>query len=163
MARLGKGEASTALKAHDDIHDEFPNLTQADYTVTSCATPKYNCVSWAVGDIGQKWVSGAVVRGYYWPPGVGTDDTPDQWAEIFRRHGYDLADNSDHEIGFEKVAIYADAEGAQHVARQLQDGNWSSKLGNLSDIEHARLEVLEEQYGKVARILKRRRPEWDQQ
>lgn len=150
------------MKADDDIRDEFPTLSQADYTITSCATPKYNCVSWAVGDIDQKWVSGACVRGYYWPPGVGDDDTPDQWADVFKLHGYEVTDNRDHEKGFEKVAIYADVEGASHVARQLQDGNWSSKLGNLSDIEHAKLDVLQDTYGDVVRVLKRRRPDWDQ-
>jgi hypothetical protein len=149
------------LKAHDDIQDEFPNLSLSDYTITSCATPKYNCVSWAVGDIGRKWVSGAVVKGYYWPPGVGDDDLPDQWAEIFRRHGYEETDDRSYEVGFEKIAIYADSEGASHVARQIQDGKWSSKLGNLSDIEHAHLEVLEETYGKVDRVMKRHRKDWE--
>jgi hypothetical protein len=81
---------------------------------------------------------------------------------VFRRHGYITTDNRDCEKGFEKVAIYADDEGAQHVARQLQDGKWTSKLGDLSDVEHADLMVLEGTYGKVARILKRRRPDWDQ-
>lgn len=154
------------MKAHDDIDEEFPGLNWSDCTITSCASPKYNCISWAVGDIGQKWVSGAVVKGYYWPPGIGDDDTSDQWAQIFQLHGYELVDQRDrhHELGFEKVAIYEDDEGASHVARQLPDGKWSSKLGNLSDIEHATLETLEQTgaYGKVARILKRRRTDWDQ-
>lgn len=152
------------MKAHDDIGEEFPGLNWSDCAITSCATPKYNCVSWAVGDIGTKWVSGAVVKGYYWPPGVGDDDTADQWAEIFVLHGYELANNRNHEPGFEKVAIYADDEGASHVARQLPDGKWSSKLGNLSDIEHATLETLERTgtYGQVVRILRRRRYDWDQ-
>ncbi len=150
------------MKAHDDILEEFETLQLSDFVITSCASTEYNCVSWAVGDIGQKWVSGAVVRGYYWPPGIGDDDTPDQWAEVFKRHGYELVDPLDwsYQKGFEKVAIYADNEGASHVARQLPDGNWSSKLGSLSDIEHGTLSLLEPRYGKVVRILRRHRPDW---
>jgi hypothetical protein len=55
----------------------------------------------------------------------------------------------------EKVAIYAYDGGAQHGARQLQDGRCTSKLGNLSDVEHDTLEIPQGTYGKVARILKR--------
>ena len=47
------------------------------------------------------------------------------------------------EIGFEKVAIYSDAHGPQHVARQLPDGKWTSKLGQQVDVEHSTLSVLE--------------------
>ena len=42
------------------------------------------------------------------------------------------------EPGFEKVAIYADSSGTPtHVACQLADGRWSSKLGDWEDIIHA--------------------------
>jgi hypothetical protein len=102
-------------------------------------------------------------KGYFWPPGIGRNDTPDEWAEIFKRHGYELSNNSHHEQGFEKIAIYADDDGAQHVARQQQDGKWSSKLGDGSDIEHLNLEILEgELYGSVVRVLKRHRPDWSE-
>jgi hypothetical protein len=150
------------VKAHDRIEAIFPLLNPSNYTITSSATPKYNCLAWAVGDISQWWETGVPTKGYYWPPGIGQDDSPEQWAEIFQRHGYALTPDRGYEKGFERVAIYADDEGAQHVARQLQDGRWTSKLGNLSDIEHEALEILEGAYGKVTLVLKRYRPDWDQ-
>lgn len=150
------------MKAHDAIERVFPLLNSTNYTITSCATVKYNCVAWAVGDISQWWETGPPTKGYYWPPGVGHSDSPDEWAELFRLFGYIPSDNQDREKGFEKIAIYADDEGAQHVARQLQDGKWTSKLGDLSDVEHSNLMVLEGTYGRVVCVLKRARSDWDQ-
>ncbi len=151
-----------AVKAHEEIEEDFPKLNQSNYTITSCTDGHYNCLSWAVGDISNKWDSSLVGKGYYWLPGVGRDDTFDQWAEIFKRHGYEATSSAKHEKGFDKVAIYGDDEGAQHVARQLQDGSWTSKLGDGPDIQHATPEILEgDYYGRVVRLLKRRRIDWD--
>lgn len=157
------------MKLHDEIEEDFSNLRNSHgskYTVTSCADGRYNCVAWAAGDITNKWDSTLEGAGYYWPPGIGRDDSPDEWAEIFERHGYHLTENKAHEPGIEKVAIYAahdGPDGALHVARQLQDGKWTSKLGNGSDIEHADLECLEGDYfGTVMRVLARYRADWDQ-
>ena len=40
------------------------------------------------------------------------------------------------EPGFEKVALYALGGVPKHAARQLSSGRWSSKLGDLEDVEH---------------------------
>lgn len=157
------------MKVHDEIEEDFSNLRDAHgskYTVTSCADGRYNCLSWATGDITNKWDSTLEGVGYYWPPGIGRNDTPDEWAQIFVLHGYQLTTDRTHEHGFEKVAIYAShdgPDGALHAARQLRDGNWTSKLGDGSDIEHADLQCLEgELFGTVMRVLKKYRPDWDQ-
>ena len=148
------------MKAHDLIEELFPRLNPTNYTIMACASIKYNCVAWAVGDIGRWWESGAPTKGLFWPHGIGDSDSVDDWTDLFRLHGYTVSDNQDYESGFEKIAIYADDEGAQHVAQQLQGGKWSSKLGELSGVEHTSLAVLEGTYGKVVRILKRARPDW---
>jgi len=59
----------------------------------------------------------------------------------------------------EKVAIFADAQGAPtHAARQLESGAWTSKCGTLEDIEHNSLANLEGgAYGKAVLFLERRR------
>jgi len=44
-----------------------------------------------------------------------------------------------------------------HAARQLGPSNWTSKLGELEDVEHATLQSLESFYGKVALVLRRPR------
>ena len=62
------------------------------------------------------------------------------------------------EEGVEKIALYADQGGEPtHMARQLRSGKWTSKLGELEDIEHDDLAILEgECYGQVVTILKRK-------
>ena len=56
---------------------------------------------------------------------------------VFRSLGFVMRDDGDHEIGLEKIALYAtDDDEYTHVARQLPSGKWTSKLGGLEDIEH---------------------------
>ena len=57
----------------------------------------------------------------------------------------------------EKVAIYAIGGRTKHMARQLPSGAWTSKLGDLEDIEHESLSALEgSDYGNVAMIMARK-------
>jgi hypothetical protein len=43
-----------------------------------------------------------------------------------------------------------------HAARQLDNGKWTSKLGQLEDIEHESLEALSGAvYGSVVQVLKK--------
>jgi len=61
------------------------------------------------------------------------------------------------EPGFEKIVIYVDdADVPTHAARSLQNGMWTSKLGDEEDIEHATLRVVEcLVYGTAKAYLKR--------
>ncbi len=57
--------------------------------------------------------------------------------------GFAECDTDRFETGFEKIAIFATRlESPTHVARQLPDGTWTSKLGEFEDIEHPTLRVL---------------------
>jgi len=43
-----------------------------------------------------------------------------------------------------------------HAARQLPDGKWTSKLGQLEDITHGTTDVIEGgDYGEVVQFMKR--------
>jgi len=95
---------------------------------------------------------------YYWPP--NTADTLEGWTSIFIAQGYEITDNYEIEVGFEKVAIYVDSVDLSptHVAKS--DGRmWKSKLGGDYDIEHNSLELLEgdqeHEYGIVGQVLKK--------
>jgi hypothetical protein len=63
------------------------------------------------------------------------------------------------EAGYEKIAIYYRPGTVDflHVARQLSDGRWTSKLGRGEDITHNTVEGLEGvgAYGRVARFMRR--------
>jgi hypothetical protein len=69
-------------------------------------------------------------------------------------------ENGRLESRYEKVAIFTDTSGEPtHAARQLSNGRWVSKLGrDWKDVEHANLLSVEGvDYGKVAKILRRKR------
>ena len=97
------------------------------------------------------------IQDYYWPPDVAGVDELRTLIQLYRDAGYEECDNGQREDGFKKVAIYVNQEGPQHIARQLESGRWTSKLGDLEDIEHDTLEILEGRfYGKATIFLKKR-------
>jgi hypothetical protein len=139
------------------IEAEFPNLRTTGFAVVGPTTPGYNCIAWAAGDT-QRWWWPDDQGMYYWPKGVPRAETVESFIQAFQLLGYEPCDNSEYEPGFEKVAIYTDASGAPtHMARQLDSGAWTSKLGSEHDIDHPTLHGLEgTYYGSVALMMKRR-------
>jgi hypothetical protein len=144
--------------SRDDIEGMCPNLRTSVYRVTSEATPHYNCTAWAAGDTSRWWQPIGDEQFYHWPTDVPRDLSPVSYVRLFELQGYEVCDSSDMELGFEKVAIYVQDDEFSHVARQVETGLWTSKLGELEDIEHATLADLEgDYYGTVSHILRRRR------
>ena len=78
------------------------------------------------------------------------------FVTAFSTLGYEPCADGKLEEGFEKVAVYQLPTGVQHMARQLQTGRWTSKLGQLQDIEHDTPTELEgEEYGTVVQYMRR--------
>jgi hypothetical protein len=125
---------------------EFPNLTNDNHKITSRATKKYNCIAWAAGDTKNWWWPDFFGIGK-WPPGVPRSETVEAFTKAFETLGYKICSDGAVEVGFEKVAIYAKLQAGgsyapTHMAIQLANGYWSSKLGPFEDIEHSDLENL---------------------
>lgn len=120
----------------------FPQLEPSDYEVTSSKTPLYNCIGWAASE-SHRWWEPDQYNTYYWPGSVKREYTMQAYIDAFRSVGYQPCGNAKYEEGHEKVALYADQDGfPTHAARQLQCGQWTSKLGPDEDIEHLTLECL---------------------
>ena len=155
------------MQQHLDPDEElaYPKLRRGLYRVTSPKDKLYNCIAYAAGknDI-HWWPYPLPTVGINWPI-ERTDETIECFIEAFATKGYIECKNMDAclEPGIEKVAIYAGADGEPtHMARQLENGKWTSKLGYDEDIEHDTLESLEcPVYGMVAAILRRPRTEKD--
>ena len=78
------------------------------------------------------------------------------FLSLYRSLGYENCPDGLFEAAYEKVAIYALNNVVKHTARQLSNGNWTSKVGQNIDIEHSTLAALEgPKYGSVVRYLKR--------
>jgi hypothetical protein len=145
----------------------FPKLSVEGYDKRSDRTTSYNCIAFAAGETNRWWWPADTASGCYWPEGVPRKNEIEYFIKAFGLLGYIPCEDDTPEAGFEKLALYVDDENEPtHMARQLENGRWVSKLGNLEDIEHATLEVLEgntnSEYGKVAQFLKRpKQPETD--
>jgi len=141
------------------VTEVWPSLSN-HFRRTSDPDIEYNALAWALGS-NQRNFAPEKIAGYYWEPGIPREPTIIAHLQLFKRHRYEIeAKDGRLEEGWEKVAIFVNAEGEpRHFARQLENGNWTSKLIDLIDIEHDNLDCLQgELLGHVNCILMRRRP-----
>ena len=139
---------------HVSLKIEFPCLTATNYHVTSPKDVQYNCIAWAVGENDVWWWPDDMLYAY-WPDTVSRQVTIEAFIQAFSTKGYSPCEDGILEQGFEKVALFALNEKPTHAARQLPDGNWTSKLGEIQDVIHT-IDALDgPQYGSVALFLKR--------
>ena len=145
----------------DALAQLFPGLLRSGYRPTSPPTRAYNCIAWAAGDIRRWWwpSDDPDDDARHWPDGIPREETIAAFLAVFALLGYVPCDQEGVEEGVEKVALFATANGEPtHAARQLSNGRWTSKLGELDDIEHDLHDVSGELYGAVVHILQRSRP-----
>jgi hypothetical protein len=142
----------------------FPNLSIQNSRKTSRRSRRYNCIAWAAGIVTQFWWPDPIAvanKEAFWPEGVALDTTIDSFIAAYTTLGFVPCAGFIQEVGFEKIAIYGtvnDRGGIEptHAARQLSDGNWSSKLGRNVDIEHTTLDAVSGPlYGTAVRFVKR--------
>ena len=136
------------------IKAEFPGLKKSPFFLTSPESPHYNCIAWAAGDSQNVWWPHPPPLVSYWPPGVARTQDLQTFIAAFATLGYAVCADGTLDAGFEKVALFADAQGKPtHAAKQLPNGRWSSKLGLLEDIDHILYSLEGAQYGKVVQYL----------
>lgn len=134
---------------------DFPNLQQSGFRITSHVTPEYNCIAWAAGEDGRWWWPDPMGQAY-WPRDIPREETLDAFIQAYATLGYQLCESDVLEPEYEKVALFAAANGVPtHAARQLQNGSWTSKLGSQEDIEHTLKGLEGPVYGTVVRFLRR--------
>lgn len=139
------------------IKPNYPNLLVYGYKVTSQDTIDYNCAAWAAEDDENWWWPDAQNE-EYWPDGIPREETLDAFQQAYQTLGYEICQGDALEEGFQKIAIYTSSNKIPtHIARQLPNGKWTSKLGQYEDIEHNNLQGLTGNpgYGEVACIMKR--------
>jgi hypothetical protein len=147
-----------------DFSKSLPALRPSNHSVTSPADPDYNCIAWALGDTKRWWEPHFIIPApppvYHWPPKLPTDRAISTYIALFETHGYLLAANGQREAGKEKLALYCMGNRFMHVARQLPNGKWTSKLGVAEDLDHD-LDALESTaitgFGKAAYFMERTR------
>ncbi|MBC6418616.1 MAG: hypothetical protein GDA44_07390 [Prochloron sp. SP5CPC1] len=141
------------------LANHCPNLFPDQYQIISPKTSDYNCIAWAAEE-DDRWWDPTDPYGY-WLDEVPRELTLAAFIKLYQMLGYESCDSAKLEPGWQRVAIYTrnngDPDDAQptHVARQLPNGRWTSKIGELEDIEHELNGLRGFYYGKVTQILKR--------
>jgi len=135
-----------------NLRQLFPNLCDENHEITSPKTIKYNCVAWAANDTQHWWQPGS-----FWPLECSRDDHGiGTLVAAFQELGFELCDDAALELGSLKIASYGSGLMYTHIARQLPDGTWTTKLGQLEDIVHDSPEVIEgSDYGSIVQVMKR--------
>jgi hypothetical protein len=131
----------------------FPNLSNVASKKTSEKTDRYNCIAWAFKDNRRHWWPNK--RRSYWPVqtlGLSVADAFDKW---FETDGWEQCAESDHEPGYEKVALYGVQGQPTHAARQLDNGLWTSKLGPDIDLTHSLHDLIGPAYGVPMRFFRK--------
>ena len=137
-----------------ELENFFPNLADSGYQITEEASGEYNCIAWALGISSQNW--DCRDPDGYWPPSLPRNHWIGTVIQLFADEGYSLSDSDALEPGYEKIAIYAFVGQFTHVARQLEDGRWSSKLGIREVITHPSPASLSGgYYGNVHCVMRR--------
>ena len=139
-----------------ELEQEWPNLSDTQYRITSPHTPSYNCFAWAIEE-DNRWWSPLPEDDYYWPEGVPREVSVTAFTKAYATLGFSVCETSELEPNVEKIAIYVTSDGKpQHVARQLSNGLWASKLGRVEDIEHELLGLSGKLYGLPQVFMARR-------
>lgn len=157
----------------EEFKEDFPDIDISNHKKTSEYDPSYNCIAYAADDDKhwwwplrkiyhgkeKEWVDqhrelGKIV---YWPEVTEEDVTLESFIEAFGTRGYTTCADGNLEQDFEKIVIYLnEKKEPTHAAKQLEDGKWSSKIGENEDICHTTPDVLNgELYGKPFQYMKR--------
>lgn len=135
----------------------FPSLIEDDCAQTSDEDGFYNCIAHAANDKAHWWEPGNPIYNY-WPEGVPRIKRLDTYEAAFGKLGYVKCESDELEDGLEKIAIFVHTDNTpSHAARQLEDGKWTSKIGQWEDISHPLRQLEGEVYGKVKTIMARKR------
>lgn len=135
-------------------------LDGSSWKPQSSRSLSYNCFAWAARE-SNFWVEPPGTAPWAcWPNDLPEWDTVDNYVRAYAKLDFEECDTADLEPGLEKIAIFADEEGAPtHAARQLPSGRWTSKFGKGIDFEHD-LDTIDGDpaVGAVVRYMKRPSP-----
>jgi hypothetical protein len=138
----GRENRVTSSPTETDARRLLINLLREN-SVSSAPTPTSNYPAWAARDY-PAWA--APDRGWYWwwpfesyrwPLGFPQDETVGAFVKLYAMIDYTPCVDGSLEPGYEKIALYAIGPAMKHVALQLPNGKWTSKLGkDIEKIEH---------------------------
>ncbi len=144
----------------------FPGLSFVEHELTSRPSRDYNCIAFALGEADCNWwpmtARDNPLELIYWPRRFPREETIAAFKLVFESKGFFACAHANFEDGFEKIALYCDANAKPtHAARQITSGSargqWQSIIGREADIRHETLAALEfSEYGIVIGVFARK-------
>jgi hypothetical protein len=139
MFKWSKWPPEFTLSARPEFPQDFPNLRpHLCEDEVSAATHDYNCIAWAASDTTAWWEPDPLEQ-YYWPEGIAREYKVPLFIAAYQTVGFEVCLDDSIEPGMEKIALFTLNGQPTHAARCLQNGNWTSKLGDYEDIQHVDL------------------------
>lgn len=146
---MGKKQITTLTSPH------FPNSFTSPFLITSEEDDTYNCMAWSVHDTERWW---DWEEDAFWIEGIARDGKLTTFERLFNKLGFKVCQNGEYQPGYQKIVLFStDKIHCTHVARQLENGNWTSKLGVSHDVEHTLTAMEGGIYGDGVVFMKRRR------
>lgn len=126
---------------------------------TSCATDAYNCLAWAAGEDFRRWDFG---QRDFWPGGVRKKWGIAYLVHAYRKAGFEVCETEGRTVDamYDKIVLYMLGSEGTHAAKLLDNGCWSSKLGDREDIEHDTPEALMGNAYGAPHVYMRRLKQW---
>jgi len=140
------------------IKGSFPSMSEENIKITSPVSNKYNCIAWVYGrnDINYWPDDFDMSDDYKWPDGIKRGNNIDSFINLYKSIGYEICKDGKLEQDYEKICIYEKDNLPKHAAKQIPNGNWSSKLGEYFDVEHTESALSGGRYGDISIYMKRR-------
>ena len=132
----------------------YPRLDRTNHEVKSPKDRNYNCAAWAIRIKTAQWWP---ELDHYWPAGAPMVESVDAFIAAYKTERFEVCADGNLEPGFEKIVIYARFGAPVHVARQLRDKRWTSKMGwKGQDIYHnTEFDVGGRDYGEPHTYMRR--------
>lgn len=151
----------------EEIGVKWPNLMLGTNSrITSLKRKGHNCVAYAIGEINKDADMLVFSKRFDLSlcglSNTNLDHSVAGYSKLLSHfYNFNICNTQELEKGFEKIALYEgyDVDGEKgflHIALQLKNGKWTSKLGIYEDIEHDTLDVLAGNfYGNPVLYMKR--------
>jgi hypothetical protein len=139
-----------------EIEQLFPNLCGTSWAIKSRRTKRYNCLAWGAGEKHRRWDYNIP---WFWPPGVSRLPGIAYLVGAYQVFGFVVCNQNQclkYDPICDTIVLYELNCYGTHAARLVHNEMWSSKLGDLEDIQHETPEALSGSlYGNPAVYMKR--------
>lgn len=161
-------DSETDEFVHDALKYDFPNAGSVE--VVGEPTTQYNCISAAFDDNEKPWWPAppqgrSPYSDFYWPEDAQRDTYGESFDALLVDKAGAVVFSKDEEPpyakGYQKLALFESDWGEPtHLARQLPNGQWLSKVGRNGLILHSLENMEHGTYGDVSKFYRLKNADW---